>query len=385
MMKILILTAKFGMGHLSASNAIKEDILKFDKNADVKVVDFYEYSMPFLSKYIYKGFNLLIKFGKELYKLYYSENDKKSANIDLLTRKLAASCKDIVDEERPDVIVSTFPMISKGVGYFKKINNSNISLVTCITDISSHYEWITENTDKYLVPCTEVRDELIDKGIDADKLLVYGIPVAEKFKKNFDKLSRQRFVSSYNKVVEMSVYRNKKELLIMGGGLGVLPKNEDFYKKLDAETNLHTTIVAGKNEDLYNMINGKYDNITVLGYTDKVDKLMEKADCVVTKPGGITMFEAIYSLTPIISFSTDLPNELHNIDFIKGNNFGIALTESAEESVDTIVDFVNNFSTINNMKNSMKRFVYSLENGYFADYISRENLSSRDEMKVKHI
>lgn len=385
MMKVLILTAKFGMGHLSASNAIKDDILKFDKDADVKVVDFYEYSMPVLSKYIYKGFNILIKYGKELYKLYYSENDKKTANIDLLTKKLAASCKNIVDEEKPDIIVSTFPMISKGVGYFKEKNNSKISLITCITDISSHYEWTTENTDKYLVPCIEVRDELINKGIDSNKILVYGIPVADKFRKNFENLSRQKLITNNTKIVDMSAYRNKKELLIMGGGLGVLPKSTDFYKKLDEQENLHTTIVAGKNKSLYNMINGKYDNITVLGYTDKVDKLMERADCVVTKPGGITMFEAIYSLTPIISFSTDLPNELHNIDFIKESNFGIALTESAEKSVDTIVGFVNNSSSINRMKDSMKNFVSELENGYFRNYISSENMLAGDKVKVNNI
>lgn len=385
MMKVLILTAKFGMGHLSASNAIKDDILKFDKDSDVKVVDFYEYSMPVLSKYIYKGFNVLIKYGKELYKLYYSENDKKTANIDLLTKKLAASCKNIVDEEKPDIIVSTFPMISKGVGYFKEKNNSKISLITCITDISSHYEWTTENTDKYLVPCIEVRDELINKGIDSNKILVYGIPVADKFKKNFENLSRQKLITNNTKIVDMSAYRNKKELLIMGGGLGVLPKSTDFYKKLDEQENLHTTIVAGKNKSLYNMINGKYDNITVLGYTDKVDKLMERADCVVTKPGGITMFEAIYSLTPIISFSTDLPNELHNIDFIKESNFGIALTESAEKSVDTIVGFVNNSSSINRMKDSMKNFVSELENGYFRNYISSENMLAGDKVKVNNI
>ncbi len=382
-MKVLILTAKFGMGHLSASKAIKEDMLKFNKEADIKIVDFYEYSMPFLAKYIYKGFSLLIKYGKEAYKLYYSENDRKSANIDLLTKKLAASCKSIVEEEKPDVIVSTFPMISKGVGYYKELTNSKIDLITCITDISSHYEWITDNTDKYMVPSFEVKEELIKKGIDEEKILVYGIPVADKFKRNFEKLSRKNLATKNSKVVDIAAYRNKKELLIMGGGLGVLPKSQDFYKKLNEEPNIHTTIVAGKNEALYKMISGKYENITVLAYTDKVDKLMEKADCVVTKPGGITMFEAIYSLTPIISFSTDLPNELHNIDFIKENNFGMALTESAEKSVDEIVAFINNSSKIDVMKDAMIKFVRTLEARNLETYLISEGVLAQREVRVK--
>lgn len=384
-MKVLILTAKFGMGHLSASNAIKQDILKFDSKADVKVVDFYEYSMPVLSKYIYKGFNILIKYGKELYKLYYSGNDKKSANIDLLTRKLASSCEDIVEEERPDIIVSTFPMISKGVGYYKETTGSKVALVTCITDISSHYEWIAEHTDKYMVPCEEVRNELIKKGVSADKLVVYGIPVADKFKHSFEEFSRQKSSSKGSKIIDISSYMRKRELLIMGGGLGVLPVKQEFYKKLNDVENMHTTIVAGKNEHLYNMIHNKYENITVLGYTDKVNELMKKADCVVTKPGGITMFEAIYSLTPIVSFSTDLPNELHNIDFIEGNNFGIALEDSAENSVDTIVGFINNFSLINSMRESMKYFVSGLESGYFNECASDLKIASGNSRKLNSI
>ena len=42
-MKIIILTAKFGMGHLSVSRALQEEILKKGQNIEVNIVDFYEY------------------------------------------------------------------------------------------------------------------------------------------------------------------------------------------------------------------------------------------------------------------------------------------------------------------------------------------------------
>ena len=384
-MKVLILTAKFGMGHLSASNSIKQDLLKFDRTADVKVMDFYEYSMPVLSKYIYSGFNMMIKYAKPLYKLYYSENDKETTGADLLTRKLASSCKTLFEEERPDVVISTFPIISKAVGYYKEVTGSGVSLVTCITDVSSHYEWITANTDKYMVPCVEVKEGLMKKGIDAEKIVVYGIPVSDRFKENYMKLASQKAPEKHSKIIDFSAYRAKKELLIMGGGLGVLPSNQEFYRKLNEVDNVHTTIVAGRNQELYNMIHDRYENITVLGYTDRVSELMEKADCVVTKPGGITMFEAIYSLTPIISFATDLPNELNNINFIEDNNFGIVLNDSAENSIDRIVKFVNSTKRINVMKESMKNFVSGLEAGYFANYAVELKSSENAGVKVNNL
>ena len=156
----------------------------------------------------------------------------------------------------------------------------------------------------------------------------------------------------------------------MGGGLGVLPDNREFYEKLNELDGIHTTIVAGNNKDLYNILYNNYENITVLAYTDRVSELMQDADCVVTKPGGITMFEAIYSLTPIVSFSTKLPNELKNIDFIQDNNLGIVLNESAEKSIERIVRFVNNDKRTDEVRKSMNTFVQSLDSRYFDEYVS---------------
>lgn len=366
-MKVLILTAKFGMGHLSASNSIKESIIRYNKDADVKVVDLYEYVMPHLSNSIYKTFSFMIKYTKKIYSNFYLENDKPK-DADLFCKFLNRGLEKLIEKEEPEMIISTFPIISKTVGYYKEKNKSKIKLITCITDISSHYEWIDRFTDVYMVPCVEIKRELIKKGINPNLIVVYGIPVSTKYIDNRARLSNRL---TRTKIVSLSKYRADKEVLIMGGGLGVLPKEQKFYERLHAIKNTHFTILTGENKSLYDMIYGKYDNITVLGYTNEVAKFMERADCVITKPGGITVFEAIYSLTPIISFSTSLPNEVRNINFIIDNNFGIALNGSPDVSIDRIERFINSNHVLNSMKVSMNKFVKNLENDYF-NYISED-------------
>ena len=360
-MKVLVLTAKFGMGHMSASNAVKERIEKYNRDADVEVIDFYNYVLPASSKYIYRGFSFIIKNMKNIYSNYYLESDKEK-NVDLFSRFLARGLKKLVAEKQPDMIVSTFPAISKAVGHFKRSEGSSIELVTCITDISSHYEWIDEDTNTYIVPCEEVKTDLIRKGVDSNKIRVYGIPVSMKYIENNIKLGNK---ITRKKIVHLSKYRSDKEVLIMGGGLGVLPTEKKFYDRLHSIKNTHFTIVTGENKALYDLLKDRYENITVVGYTNEVAKLMEKADCVLTKPGGITVFEAIYSLTPIISFSTTLPNEVRNINFIIDNNFGIALSGSPDVSIDRIVRFINSSNVLNSMQISMNKFVKSLDNTYF--------------------
>lgn len=366
-MKVVVLTAKFGMGHLSASKAVKEEIEKANKNVEVKIIDFYEYSIPALADCIYKGFSLVLKFGKKAYSEAYMANDKDNEKEDLLLKRFVYSTNKLIEEEEPDIIVSTFPLISRGVSFYKEEYNSDIPLITCITDISSHYEWISKNIDKYMAPCDEVKEALMHKGVDEEKIVVYGIPVAMRFKEMF--LEKEY---TPKKIVYLNNYTRKKELLIMGGGLGLLPEDEEFYKDLNSRENIHTTIVAGNNKKIFEMLNGRYENITVTGYTDEVDKLMNKADLILTKPGGITVFESIYSLTPIVSFKTDLPNELENIEFIEDNNFGIGLHTEPDKSLNRIIKLLNNDKKLKSMKRSMKEFVESLDNDYFARTIGKE-------------
>lgn len=372
-MKVVILTAKFGMGHISVANSLKQDILKFHKNASVEVIDYYEYTMPFMTKYIYDGFKMIIKHAKPMYNIFYMENDKPSTSVDILSKKFAFEAKRLVEEKKPDVIISTFPIISQGIGYFKEKNLSDIPLITCITDVSSHYEWINDFTDKYLVSCEENKRELIRKGVDSEKIVVYGIPVAGKFKnmnQSFKATGKNNEISNKkNNIVNFNMYTKKKELLIMGGGMGMLPSSEKFYERLDSLNNVHTTIVTGNNRLLFEKLSGKYSNIIVLGYSKNVDELMRNADCVVTKPGGITLFESIFSKSPIISFSTGLPNEVRNEDFIEENNIGIVLHSNLEYSVDRIEKLINDDSELFKMRSAMSKIVLSTNQNYFKNYM----------------
>lgn len=60
-MNILILTGRFGLGHYTASAAIKEEITNTIPGADVQVVDIFDCLIPSISNLIYSGFNFLVK------------------------------------------------------------------------------------------------------------------------------------------------------------------------------------------------------------------------------------------------------------------------------------------------------------------------------------
>lgn len=79
------------------------------------------------------------------------------------------------------MVVSTHPVCSGVVARYKAERTSALPLVTCVTDITSHSEWIHPGTDRYLVAGEDVKTALVRKGVDAERVTVTGIPVRAQF------------------------------------------------------------------------------------------------------------------------------------------------------------------------------------------------------------
>jgi len=293
-MNILILTGKFGMGHLSAANALREQLGRDGHRADV--IDLFEYAMPERAAAMYWWFNVLVTYGGVFYNIYHdlTANSAGDGRGDDLLDGLDA----LLDEYGPDVVVSTHPVCSAAVARYKEEGPSDIPLVTCVTDVTCHSEWIHPGTDCYLVADEAVRQGFIAKGVDGDAIVVSGIPVSGRFRPAHRDRSRRR------------------ELLIMGGGLGLMPRRDSFYQELDALPGVHTTILTGRNEKLFRRLDGRYANIEAVPFTGEVDQYMARAHLMLSKPGGITCFEAIAARLPILAWQPFLKQEQENADFL---------------------------------------------------------------------
>lgn len=317
-MNILILTGKFGMGHWSAAQSLQQHLQGSQPDAVVEVVDFPSYAMPNLSGILYKFFNLLVTHGRHIFNMYYRLTGKGHPDVHppfegVFMERLAK----LLYRQRPDVVIATHPLCAQLVSQLKEKAAATVTecaddygiwdlpLITCVTDVSSHPEWINRNTDCYLVPSEEIRNSLAQKGVDPALVCVTGIPVREEF----------RHLSHCGEEKE-------RELLIMGGGLGLLPEGTAFYDALNRIPHTHTTIITGRNRRLYERLHGKWENIRVEGYVDPVWDYMARADLIVSKPGGITLFEAIFARVPILTWPPTLQNERSNARWMVEKGIG---------------------------------------------------------------
>ena len=314
-MEILILTGKFGMGHWSAALSIQEQLEREGHQA--QVVDFFAYALPETAPALYRGFNLLVTYGGGIYNLFHRMKRNAEWEVPLasqFTRRLAG----LLAVTRPDVVVSTHPVCSGVVARYKAERTSALPLVTCVTDITSHSEWIHPGTDRYLVAGEDVKTALVRKGVDAERVTVTGIPVRAQFSSELRRMDGPR------------------QLLIMGGGLGLMPRKDSFYEALNALPGVHTTILTGKNQKLYDRLAGKYENIEVVAFTDRVYEYMGRAHLMLSKPGGITTFEAIAAQLPMLAWEPFLEQERENARFLVAHGLGRVVPKDEEDCLAAI-------------------------------------------------
>ena len=135
-MNVLILTGRFGMGHIKCSEAITEHILDSEPDADITTVDVMDYLFPHFSKVIYKGFSLLVTRLPGIYN-HLNRAAGKHAGVPM-KKAIAAKLDRLLEDTDPDLIVSNLPVCSKYISAYKELRVCLPPLFTYITDITVH-------------------------------------------------------------------------------------------------------------------------------------------------------------------------------------------------------------------------------------------------------
>lgn len=342
-MNILILTGRFGMGHYTATAAIKEEIANNILDANVQVIDIFDYLMPSISNLIYGGFDCLVKTSSTTYNVMCkaSENYSSAPFKRIFTNKI----DKLLAKYCPDIIISTVPIGSQYLSAYKELCNIDIPLFTYITDLFTHAEWIAKNTDLYFVGTHELKSLLIKKGISSEQIRVSGIPVKSSFKTNQHKKNNN----------------GNKKVLIMGGGLGLMSFSDILYDVLAKEPSIDVTIITGKNKTLFNNLKSKYPTFHTILYTDKVYEYMRNSDLLISKAGGITVFEAIYTETPLCVINPFLLQEISNAKYVDQRQLGSVSWNNNENAIINLLELLKDETKLNIYKSNMKALKEELD------------------------
>lgn len=330
-MKGLIFSITAGQGHNQTAKVLSEYFNSI--GVDCSYMDVYEYINPLLSESVSKIYLASAKNLPKIYGTVYRMAEKRETEemrgLPKLTNNILASrLLKMVSSEAPDFIICTHVFAALLVSCLSEHISSDIKTIGIITDFTIHPYWEDTRLDYYVTASEVLTHQGVKKGLAAEKFKPFGIPIDTKFAK---KLSRRE-------AFEKLGIPEAPTLLVMSGSMG-FGKMLDGIKVLDGlDIDFQIVTICGNNARLRRSIDKLETQKRVYnyGYVDNVDVFMDAADCIITKPGGLTTSEALAKGLPIIMNNPVPGQEDRNVEFLL--NAGAALKVSRTYPIDDAVN-----------------------------------------------
>ena len=358
-MKVLILSAKTGGGHMRAAQALEDIIKQHDENNEVMTVDGLEYVSHHLNKAVCEGYKFSAMKLPAMYGMIYrvSNNDSSTRT---LVQNFSKKIIPLIAEFRPDVIVSTHPFMSIMCSRLREKLVTNVPLISIVTDFTTHASYINKGTSEYIVSSEQMVDDIAALGVDREIIHPVGIPIPPVFfEKDEQKPEHLR---------EMGFDPDIPTILIMAGSFGVTDILKIYESLNDLDIDFQIIVITGRNRKLFNAFNTIINNnpdmrvgdiqvnfethdelrrelkisltkrTKLIYFTDEVHKYMHVCDLIITKPGGLTVTESLASCLPMVLFRGIPGQEEDNTEYLTANNLAVSIgKESAEDKLHNIL------------------------------------------------
>ncbi|GGH38087.1 MGDG synthase family glycosyltransferase [Paenibacillus segetis] len=308
--KIMILYASYGDGHYQATKAI-ESCFQRKGISNIILLDLMAEAHPLLNeltKFMYiQSFKALPSVYGWVYNMT-RDMQSDTSFLSMINTMGMRVLKEIIAKEEPDLIIHTFPQLAMP----KLIKKTGVSLplVNIVTDFDLHGRWIHPEVDRYYVATEDLKMEIANRGISSNRVLASGIPLGPNFGES--NISHTEILPKLDPT--------KKTVLLMAGAYGVMKGLRDICEALIATGHHQILVVCGRNKELFRGLKRTFSKCTdvhLYGYLDNIPEMMGVSDCIITKPGGITLSEALACRLPLFLYRPVPGQELNNALYLK--------------------------------------------------------------------
>ena len=235
----------------------------------------------------------LFKHGYRYYETHPELFHEGTALYNFLTHR-TASLYEYVCEEHFETVVCTHVFAALMLTEMLKLHPMKLATCFVSTDYTCYPTVKDTSLDCYFIPSHELAAEFESRSIPKDKIISSGIPV------------RQMFYSVQTKEqakIDQGIVPDHKHLIMMCGSMGCGPMKKTIHKlSAHLPTDWEITVICGSNHKLKRSLQRKYaDNpsIHIHGFVTDMGMMMDSADLYLSKPGGISVTEAIVKALPM--------------------------------------------------------------------------------------
>ena len=339
-LKILILSAPIGSGHRMAASALEEALLRLE-NVEVVQGNVFDFFPSAIGKAFLKFYETVLAVCPWLYALSYRWSNQGGGSLwmrNQLNGILLRLGKTFIEEVKPDAVFSTHATPTGILSLYKQKYDSSLWLGVVVTDFTVHRWLVCPGVDAYFLADEKLFGQIgsaAGRSETQPALYGWGIPVRGRFTEKQEPATirrevRDRFGWSAGAFV----------CLLAGGGGGMLPM-EEIVKSLQNEKfkDIYVVAVTGHNDGLCKKLEAlqkgfsktesdeSTSRLAVLGFTDEMPQLMQAADVVITKAGGVSLAECLECGANILIYHPLPGQEQGNTVFLQQEYGAAAVTD----------------------------------------------------------
>jgi processive 1,2-diacylglycerol beta-glucosyltransferase len=296
--RVLILSAAIGEGHDLPARVLADELRAEAPGAEVRIADGLEAMGGLLSQIIVKGSPFHSKWGNRFFDFEFwfisafPPGHWIAAGFVYLVG--ARGLMRLIEAERPDVVVSTYPGVTDVLGRLRRRGRLHVPTVSAITDLAALRYWSHPGIDLHLITHPESAEEVRRIAGETDVVAVRGLNSPD-FLVPVDRDDARR---------RLDLPADPKLAVVSGGGWAVGDLEGAVDASLAAGAGL-VVALCGRHEGVKAGLEARFggdDRVRVWGFTDQMGELLAAADVLVHSTAGLTVLEAHVRGCPTVSY-----------------------------------------------------------------------------------
>lgn len=259
-----------------------------------------------------------LKYAPWLYRAFYNSTDRGQVwnhAVEFMFRQGQRRFEPELLTFRPDVVVSSFWAPTAVAGRIREVNKLKFLNALVVTDYRVHLHWARREADLLLVAAEETREQMLKRGIPAERVVVTGIPISPVFRE-LQQADQAALRDKHGLKPEVPL------ILLSAGGTGVYRSLRVVLRELGNLGQRVQVVVPGSQAGAgIEQLGGA--TLHHLDFTPDFPELLAASDLVVGKAGGLTVAEATALGVPMVVFDPIPGQEEHNADFLARHGAGL--------------------------------------------------------------
>ncbi len=329
-MKALILSCNTGAGHNACAGAMQEAIMSRGIPCDIR--DGLSFLSREASKFISEWHVRLYRSMPKLYGegYFHAERHVQGVNEDsMLYRFLslgARSLRSCLLSQGYTHVLCTHLFPAMMLTELRRQDALPITTAFVATDYTASPGYEAVALDWCFAPAPELAEQFVNRNMPAGCVVPSGIPVSRAFLSRGDRAAAKR---------SLGVDPEHRHLLVMSGSMGCGPLKR-ILKHLAELTDerMEISVICGTNRRLSRQLSHQFDDrnhIHIREFVDHVALFMDSADLYLTKPGGLSVSEALGKRLPMVLINAVDGCETYNMRYCLDR--GTAVTADSPRAV----------------------------------------------------